>query len=233
MSKVELHYLKCIEDGFDADLEDAILLLDEEEKSRFESFKHLFGAQQFLQARKITKTILGEKCATASHLIRFSYNSMKKPYLSGSQGWRFSIAHSNQIIVAAIAEVDVGVDTEHISRCQKVLSKAGSFLNAYVKQLVDAEPEGSVKAQLFATHWSCTEAFVKMRGTGMFQEKDRVECKYYGQFSDGKYYRFDNAYMMVFEHFDDLRLAISVEDSLPTVSLHNWRTGEKRLFIPT
>ncbi len=217
--------------GFDQDLTLALSWLDSHETARYQRFKHLPSQQCYLQARRIAKEVLAEKLACQPQEISFTYNDTEKPFLANSDAWHFNISHCHSAVVVAIAPFEVGVDVENVSRCKQVISHAEDFLNPVsASHVVNAETEEDA-ANIFATHWCCTESYVKWLGSAIYREKDRVQARYEEDFSHGKRYGFDDCAFTVFEHLTDLRLAVAIAKPYRDIQLIEWPSRKQLLVV--
>lgn len=189
-SKIELYYVESdyAEHWLDMDLLSAV------EKIRYDQYKYVRDAKNFLIARNLLKTILGEKFKLAPSAIELSISSAGKPYLSTryaqpldknhscfqpglsqsrlsqSNQPQFSIAHCDGAVVVAISTESVGVDIENIQRPSQPWKKAQRIINARaaktLKGLSDTDAEYN-----FARYWTCLEAYVKLMESSIAKER--------------------------------------------------------------
>ncbi len=230
MSRVELYYLPIDRHGFDIDLELAINLLDKSEKARYLRFKNEHAQQCFLQARRIVKTQLAEKLGCAPAEILFDYTNTEKPFLkkqSAESKWHFNISHSQSYIVVALSTLPVGVDVEDVDRCIKIWKKAENFLNAYVKECVLKGKTEQDSATLFAEHWSATESYIKLKGSTIYQEKERVKARPHSNFSAGRRKTFEDSCFTVINLTPEARICVATENNFPEIEVIYWRTGKR------
>lgn len=232
MESVELHYLSIPTHGFDIDLITSLDILDEDERQRYHRFKNDHAQQCFLQARRIVKTELAKKLGCLPCEILFSYGETEKPRLKDRQDWHFNISHSHSSIVVALCKSPVGVDVEDVDRCEKIWPKAEDFLNLHVKECVSKQSSSYAAAACFAEHWSCTESYIKLRGSAIYREKDRVKSELHGDFSGGKYYAFEDVCFTVFDFAQAARIAVAVECDYPEIIMHYWRNGQRKKYSP-
>lgn len=233
---VELHYLSIEKDGFDIDLEQAIEYLDPGELNRYQSFRVEHAKQCFLQARCIAKTQLAEKLNCAPKDIRFDYSETEKPYLVDANGeaitdWHFNISHSQSVIVVGVSKANVGVDVEDIDRCLKVWMKADAFLNPFAKTQVDKGRTDRECAAIFAEQWSCTESYIKLKGSAIYRDKDRVQAKAHSNFVCGSLKTFEDVFFTNFNFDENSRISVAVENQFPVIELVHWRSGKRETII--
>lgn len=231
MSLVELHFLPIDSQGFDIDLEKSLEYLDDQETARYKRFKNEHAQKCFLQARRIVKTQLAIKLGCQPQDVLFSYTDTEKPYLLDNDDWHFNISHSHSSIIVAISSDPVGVDVEDIDRCKSIWRNAESFLNSYVKQCVEKSDSDLESAALFAEHWSCTESYIKLKGSAIYREKDRVKSQLLSTFDGGKRYMFESVQFLVLDFHLSVRMSIALHDKAPDVEVIHWRTRSKTRFI--
>lgn len=229
---VELHFLPLDVHGFDIDLEQAVKYLDDQELARYRRFKSDHAKKCFLQARRIVKTQLAKKLDCLPEDVKFAYSDTEKPFLIENKDWHFNISHSHSCVMVAICSSPVGVDVEDIDRCKSIWKNAESFLNSYVKACVDKANTDEEAAALFAEHWSCTESYIKLKGSAIYREKDRVKATPGSVFDGGKRYSFDGVQLTVFDFHESIRMTVAVEENIPHIDVVFWRTAEKKSFSP-
>lgn len=230
MSRVELYYLPIDRHGFDIDLELAVSLLDKSEEARYHRFKNEHARQCFLQARRIVKTQLAEKLGCAPAEILFDYTNTEKPFLKNQNAdikWHFNISHSQSYIIVALSALPVGVDVEDVSRCFKIWRRAENFLNAYVKDCVLKGKTELESATIFAEHWSATESYIKLKGSTIYQEKERVKARPHSNFSAGRRKTFEDACFTVVNLTPEARICVATENVFPEIEVIYWRTGNR------
>lgn len=232
MSRIELHYLSIDQHGFDIDLESAIEYLDDTEKKRYYRFKVDHAQRCFLQARRIVKTQLANKLGCEPQAIRFEYSQTEKPYLISPQGVaaEFNISHSQSTIAVAISDSLVGVDVEDYERCAKVWTKADTFLNPYVKSCVDKGKNEQECTAIFAEHWCCTESYIKLKGSAIYREKDRVQAESHSNFAYGRRKVFEDSCFALLNISSEACIAVATEKVFPDIELISWRTGTRELI---
>ncbi len=85
-----------------------------------------------------------------------------KPYVSGKDGYEFSLSHSGDMVVLAVSEVPVGVDVELVK--EKNWRIFHRFLTKKEMTMIEEaeDPEGK-----FFEVWTIREAFSKEEGQGL------------------------------------------------------------------
>lgn len=131
-------------------------------------FKNPLARIRFLIARYICKTQLSRRLACQPGEIGFQYSSNGKPSLDNTELW-FSLSHCASAVVCAVANNNIGVDVESMSRCEKLVAKADRFFSrATVTQI---EQGGLPPVTMFTVFWTCLEAQVKLKDSSIFSER--------------------------------------------------------------
>ena len=86
-------------------------LLTQGEASRAGGFHQPADRRRFVAGRSFTRTLLGGYLGETGESLRFHHGPTGKPLLRG-QPIHFNLSHSGEVLVCAIAAVDVGVDVE-------------------------------------------------------------------------------------------------------------------------
>jgi phosphopantetheinyl transferase len=94
-----------------------------------------------------------------------------KPRLLSGEGHDFSLSHSRDIALVAVAPTAVGVDVEHDRTARRVLAMARRILHADTTALLE-QLEGSRRAAAFLDAWTLREAHAKAVGGGLFHTPD-------------------------------------------------------------
>jgi 4'-phosphopantetheinyl transferase len=89
-----------------------------------------------------------------------------KPYLPAASGIHFSLAHSGDLAIYAIARHSVGVDVEQIARETNDLPLSSCCASELAELLAVGEPE---RSERFFQLWARKEAFLKATGEGLLR----------------------------------------------------------------
>lgn len=133
---------------------------------------------RYLRTRCVLRTLLASYLRESPRVLRFSYGPWGKPALapgSGRERLRFSISHSGDLAVYAIAwDVDLGIDVERLSAERAHERLAAHFCTPRERDVLRSlEPQERVGA--FFACWTRKEALVKATGTGLSMSFDRIE----------------------------------------------------------
>ena len=145
-------------------------LLSADELGRADRFRFGRDRSNFVAARGILRTILGRYLRQTPSLLLFDYNQYGKPALRGAGGadaLRFSVAHSGDIALYAVARGrEVGIDIERVREgvaCEEI---AGNFFSHREVEMLRELPAGQ-RTEGFFNCWTRKEAFVKALGEGL------------------------------------------------------------------
>lgn len=110
---------------------------------------------------------------------QLTYNEYSKPSLVSAEIF-FNISHSEDYVVLALADCDIGVDVERIRNCHDATVKK-VFSTKQKEELSGLE--GPAKDERFTEMWTRCEAMLKLKGTGFGEEWDKekepVKCSLY------------------------------------------------------
>ncbi|MBD0696089.1 4'-phosphopantetheinyl transferase family protein [Streptomyces sp. CBMA123] len=110
-------------------------------------------------AHAATRILLGERLGRPPELLRFSRGRWGKPAVADAPGLHFSLSHSGELALLAVAPRPVGVDVETVRSGRDVDRLSRRFFPAQERELV---ARGGRPA--FARLWTRKEACVKASG---------------------------------------------------------------------
>ena len=111
---------------------------------------------------QILKTVLN-----ISATQDFSYTSLGKPFILGKPN--FSISHSQDFLVIAVSNNDIGVDVQKVEKYNPSLAK--KVLSLSELKLVENSKN---KAYQFAKLWTKKEAKTKLLGGSVFDDTKNI-----------------------------------------------------------
>jgi 4'-phosphopantetheinyl transferase len=97
--------------------------------------------------------------------ITFEYNSFGKPYLKGSSGFHFNIAHSGDWVIAGMDTMPLGIDVEQVCENEYMDIAERFFTEKECRWLLDRHD--SERLDSFYVLWTLKESYVKMLGKGL------------------------------------------------------------------
>jgi 4'-phosphopantetheinyl transferase len=141
-------------------------LLSPEEK-RF-ALAHRFStdSREFAVTRALLRQILAHYAGRAAAGLCFDSTSGGKPLLRGAEGLHFSVSHSRDVGVLAIARRPVGVDVEYVQSHVVGQTVIEQFLSGPEQLRLQAMPAGARAVALYR-YWTKKEAVLKALGVGL------------------------------------------------------------------
>lgn len=126
---------------------------------RFMKDKRLCLGAGMLLDRGLANYGLKEKTAVVT------YGEYGKPYLSEYPWIYFNLSHSEEMVLAVFAPIEIGCDVELVHQAD--LALAERFFCAGEFEYVAGKPEGEERNRAFYRIWTLKESFVKAVGLGM------------------------------------------------------------------
>jgi 4'-phosphopantetheinyl transferase len=161
MTTVTVHWVNTERFG---KTEEALSLLSDEERAQHDRFIPLGKKHEFLVARWLSKTVLGE---LLGHAPEFTKNEWGCPSLKGESKLRFNITHTDGLVAMIVSDqFDVGCDAELLSRAPKLLALGPNVFAP--KELAELNALPTDQQPLRAvTLWTLKESYIKARGMGL------------------------------------------------------------------
>jgi len=151
-------------------------LLSAAEQERARRFKFEKDEKLFAVAHAAQRSILARYLSVAPTEIEFIIGPQGKPRLAAASGesLRFNLSHSGELAVIAIGSRELGVDVESIKENFGFEEVAEHFFTAREVAALRALPN-PWQRRAFYQCWTCKEAFLKAKGTGLSGELDEVQ----------------------------------------------------------
>ena len=152
--------------------------LDDDERSRADSFYFNRDRERFIVARGVLRALLGRYLDRSPESLSFSYSTHRKPALaseSGADALRFNLSHSHGMALYAVTRGrELGVDLELI-RCDLETEQiAERFFSQSEIVTFRALPPALRKCAFFLC-WTRKEAYIKARGEGLSIPLDQFD----------------------------------------------------------
>lgn len=142
-------------------------LLGERERQRADRLTRIDDARRYVAAHAALRLILSLYTNLAPEALRFKIDAHGKPRLRDGRGWEFSLSHTGDKALIAVAARDpVGVDIERIESCADAERMARRFFSAEEWADWIASPD-DVRLLHFWEQWSRKEAYLKALGVGL------------------------------------------------------------------
>jgi 4'-phosphopantetheinyl transferase len=146
-------------------------VLDETERGRAAGFLRSTDRRCYVAAHVALRVLLGAQLGTAAGAVRLLREPCPscggphgRPAVEGG-GAYFSLSHSGESALIAIAAVPVGIDVERIPG-PGVVAEVSTALHPLEQAELAALPE-QARPLAFARAWSRKEAYLKGIGTGL------------------------------------------------------------------
>ena len=153
-------------------------LLSPDERERAARFYFEQHRRRFLLAHIALHWILSRYLKIPPARLYFELGNNGKPKLPPAltnSGFEFNLSHSNDMALLAINLIgEVGVDIEYVKPGFKFEEIAESFFTAREVAELRGLPS-ELQRQAFFKCWTCKEAFLKAKGTGLSGRLDEVE----------------------------------------------------------
>ena len=152
--------------------------LSTDERIRAERYHFPIHREHFIAARGLLRVLLGRYLGQDPRQLRFRYSAHGKPALAGgSELGRicFNVSHSHGLALYAVTcDREVGIDLEQIRYDLDDTRVAERFFAAGETEALRALP-ANMRTEEFFTYWTCKEAYIKARGTGLSLPLDQFE----------------------------------------------------------
>lgn len=141
-------------------------VLDADERARAERFRFDKHRRRFIVAHAAVRGILGLQLGLAPGALQFAKNAHGKPFLRGEGVPVFSLSHSHEMALCAVAACgELGADIEwHRQLAHDDLAQR--FFAEDEAAALGALAEEDQAAGFFAC-WTLKEAYIKAKGLGL------------------------------------------------------------------
>lgn len=148
------------------DLEACFSMLDADEQARADRFRFSKHRRRFILAHAAVRGILAARLGVPPCALNFCRSAHGKPYLESADAPVFSLSHSHEMALLAVAaEGELGIDIEW---CRDLAhaEMAQRFFAADEAAALAALPPDRQREGFFAC-WTCKEAYIKAKGLGL------------------------------------------------------------------
>lgn len=154
-------------------------LLSDDERARASRFRTASHQNRYVAARATLRRVLSRYLDVHPRTICFTYNRFGKPFLAEPphSGLQFSVAHSGDRALYAVACCRVGVDIEQMRSDFDLAAIAAQQFSPLEQSTLRGLPAPLQTAAFYAC-WTRKEAYIKACGLGLYlplQEFD-VTC---------------------------------------------------------
>ena len=164
-------------------VEDAAVILSEDEQSKAERFRFEKDRTQSILSRGALRTLLSRYLGVDPAAVHFKYSPADKPELADpvphlGHPFSFNLSHSGDFALIAIAGLPVvGIDVESIRPDFATAETAARFFSPLEVRLLFSLPVQDQSAAFFEC-WSRKEAYIKAVGDGLSIPLDSFDVEF-------------------------------------------------------
>jgi 4'-phosphopantetheinyl transferase len=147
--------------------------LSRRETERLQACRSEVAARRFALGRGALRHILSRYAGDAPAALTFLQGELGKPTLAGDDGLHFSMTHSLDTALIAIAGSEVGIDMEHARQPSRSARIARRLFHEETVALLGSL-HGPERLAAFLDAWTLREAHVKAVGGGLFRTDDVI-----------------------------------------------------------
>ncbi|MGH9152825.1 MAG: 4'-phosphopantetheinyl transferase family protein, partial [Acidimicrobiales bacterium] len=155
-----------------ADLDRLAAALGAGERRRAARYRSPADARRFTAARGWLRLVLGAVLGVEPAAVPVSEGA-GKPHLPAGGPPRFNVSHSGELVVAAVAPFEVGVDVEHARAGRRWADVVALACAPEEVEALAARPGDEREDGLLAL-WTAKEAYLKATGEGLAVDPRRV-----------------------------------------------------------
>jgi 4'-phosphopantetheinyl transferase len=122
--------------------------------------------REFIVTRALLRQILAHYAGQTTADLCFDSNSSGKPVLRGTQSLHFSVSHSRDFALLAIAHSQVGIDVEYVQTIVLRQTEIEQYLARPEQSRLQALPAKARAVALYRC-WTQKEAVLKALGVGL------------------------------------------------------------------
>lgn len=169
----EVHVWRVALDRISPSVEDLGPCLSADEQMRAEQLGAPLERRRFILSRIVLRHVLAGYHGTAAAQVPLAREPGGRPFLQGAGRLFFSLSHSGDTAVIAVADVNVGVDVERVRPVPRAAGIARRILHPDTVAALEALPRRRYEAA-FLDAWTQREAHVKAVGGGLFRTADAL-----------------------------------------------------------
>ena len=150
-----------------------------DERERAERFRVEGARRRFVLARTLLRSELSQRVGGAPDALVFGVGPHGKPHLvtpALDSPPCFNLSHSGDLVVVAIAAVEVGADVECLRPVAGAEKLARRFFSSEECRAITAL-SGAVRDRAFLRIWTQKEAYLKATGLGVGMRLREVEAE--------------------------------------------------------
>jgi 4'-phosphopantetheinyl transferase len=146
------------------DFDRLLCCISEEKKERISQFHRFEDAQRSLLGNILARYAICRRLGIKNKDLAFSTNDYGKPILISPRGIHFSISHSGNWVVCAVAKSSVGIDVEVIEPIDFKIAERFFSIDEYHSLL---NQPNEMQLKYFYMLWTLKESYIKAEGKGL------------------------------------------------------------------
>ncbi len=160
--------------------ESCALLLSEDERARWQTFRFDNSRREYLTSRALMRFALSQYQSLAPEAWRFQVNAYGKPSPEPECGLRFNLSNSPGLVVCLVSHgVEVGVDLEPYERAAEIAQLSGTVFSPLELSQFE-ELHGTEKTDRALSLWTLKESYIKARGMGLSLPLNKISFLFGG-----------------------------------------------------
>lgn len=167
----EVHVWRVVLDAIPRSAEGLGSCLSLDEQTRSAQIIGPLERRRFVLSRIVLRHVLARYHGCAAADVPLAREPGGRPFVPGSERLFFSLSHSGDTALVAIADVTVGVDVERVRPVRRAPAIARRILHPDTVATLDALPRSDYEVA-FLDAWTQREAHVKAVGGGLFRTAD-------------------------------------------------------------
>ncbi len=152
-----------------------LALLTETERQEASRFRQEGDRYRFIIGRGLVRSMIARRLGIETQAITITRDPNGKPYVPDQDGVSFSVSHSGDIVLAAVANgEEIGVDVERHRENIDIAALGRLVFSPEELSCILAAPP-LARHDRFFRQWVFKEALVKALGTGLLKDPRRFQ----------------------------------------------------------
>ena len=153
----------------DNKIEEFLKLISKEKLDKINRYRFREDYLRSLYGDILVRFEIIKQLGIANSDIKFTLNKYGKPYIEGYNNLFFNISHSEDWVICAISDEEVGVDIEKIEKAP--VEVAEHYFHSREYKLIRSKASEEVD-EYFYKMWTLKESYIKWIGKGLSKQLD-------------------------------------------------------------
>lgn len=171
LSEGEVHVWRCTLDSVPPSVERRDACLSADERTRSAQFLAPLERRRFIRSRIVLRHVLAGYHGVSASDVPLAREPGGRPFVDGAERLFFSLSHSGDVALIAVADVAIGVDVERVRPIPRAAGMARRIMHPDTVALLESLPQSQLELS-FLDAWTQREAHVKAVGGGLFRTPD-------------------------------------------------------------